>query len=213
MGWDWSSVDGEQATGGTTWGEYHLVGTYDGTTLTLAEAPTAPHPPAPAPLPSFVTPCAAPAGGWDVVDPSKVALTDYEAFMAAAQSPPDYAGMWTDQSTNHDGVAGVPTKTVMNVAYTGNLDQHRSQLAAVWGGPICVVSHDRTRTDLQGIQSDVMGDGGRALGLQVGAAWTDDVDNVVKVTVMALDDGAQSRVDARYGPGVVVLDSYLRPAR
>lgn len=39
-GWDWAEVDGEDTASGTTWGEYHVVGTYDGTLLTLTETPS-----------------------------------------------------------------------------------------------------------------------------------------------------------------------------
>jgi hypothetical protein len=205
-------VDNEQSVNGTTWGDYHLVGTYDGTTFTLTESASAPRPRTPAALPNFATPCPEPPGGWGVVDPSKVALSDYQAFMSAAQSPPDYAGMWVDESTNHDGIAGVPIKTVMNVAYTGSLDQHRADLAAVWGGPICVVSHARSEADLRAIQSEIVADNGKALGLQIQSSFTDDVANVVNATAMVLDEGAQSRADDRYGVGVVVLDAYLKPA-
>jgi hypothetical protein len=43
-GWDWSSVKHESA-GGTTWGDYDVVGTVDDDVLTLTETPTAPTPP------------------------------------------------------------------------------------------------------------------------------------------------------------------------
>jgi hypothetical protein len=42
VGWDWDDVIGEQSASGTTWGEYHVVGTWDGTRLTLTERPSAP---------------------------------------------------------------------------------------------------------------------------------------------------------------------------
>jgi hypothetical protein len=41
VGWDWNDVDGETSASGTTWGEYHVVGTWDGEQLTLTEKPTA----------------------------------------------------------------------------------------------------------------------------------------------------------------------------
>jgi hypothetical protein len=41
-GWSWDDVDGEQSVGGTTWGEYRLVGTWDGERVTLDERPTTP---------------------------------------------------------------------------------------------------------------------------------------------------------------------------
>ena len=39
--WDWAAVGAEESRGGTTWGDYHGVGTYDGEVFTVlrAEAP------------------------------------------------------------------------------------------------------------------------------------------------------------------------------
>src|SRR5688572_15691269 len=42
VGWDWGKVEGEQTAGETTWGEYRVVGTFDGTRLTPTEPPGAP---------------------------------------------------------------------------------------------------------------------------------------------------------------------------
>ena len=33
VGWDWTVLDGSEAAGGTTWGKYVVVGTYDGREL------------------------------------------------------------------------------------------------------------------------------------------------------------------------------------
>jgi hypothetical protein len=41
VGWDWDDVENEESASGTTWGEYHVVGTWDGEQLTLTEKPTA----------------------------------------------------------------------------------------------------------------------------------------------------------------------------
>lgn len=30
LDWDWSEVEGEESASGTTWGTFHVVGTYDG---------------------------------------------------------------------------------------------------------------------------------------------------------------------------------------
>ncbi|MGH2591791.1 MAG: hypothetical protein ACRDGW_13485, partial [Actinomycetota bacterium] len=36
--WDWDLVDGEESASGTTWGNFHVVGNYDGSTFTVADA-------------------------------------------------------------------------------------------------------------------------------------------------------------------------------
>jgi hypothetical protein len=41
-GWDWDAVDGEDAAAGVTWGEYRVVGTWDGTVFTLTRPAAAP---------------------------------------------------------------------------------------------------------------------------------------------------------------------------
>ncbi|MBF4624726.1 hypothetical protein [Clavibacter sp. VKM Ac-2872] len=38
-GWDWDAVDDEETVSGVTWGDYDVVGTWDGTTFTLTRAP------------------------------------------------------------------------------------------------------------------------------------------------------------------------------
>ncbi|WP_317232446.1 hypothetical protein [Clavibacter capsici] len=42
VGWDWDAVDDEESAVGVIWGEYDLVGTWDGTDFTLTRAPAAP---------------------------------------------------------------------------------------------------------------------------------------------------------------------------
>ena len=42
VGWDWGTVDDEESTRGTTWGQYRVVGTWDGSRLTVAEPPGPP---------------------------------------------------------------------------------------------------------------------------------------------------------------------------
>ncbi|WP_209559460.1 hypothetical protein [Frigoribacterium sp. PvP032] len=40
VGWDWATVDGERAVSGVTWGDFDVVGTWDGRALTLTRPPT-----------------------------------------------------------------------------------------------------------------------------------------------------------------------------
>src|SRR5688500_15971617 len=42
VGWDWGEVDDAESANGTTWGSYHVVGTWDDGTFTLTEPATGP---------------------------------------------------------------------------------------------------------------------------------------------------------------------------
>src|SRR3954451_24243426 len=72
VGWDWSSVEYEEAAG-VRWGDFTVVGTWDDGRLTLVEAPPPPRPTGP-PLDLrayFASRCPEPEGGWRASDPSK----------------------------------------------------------------------------------------------------------------------------------------------
>jgi hypothetical protein len=159
----------------------------------------------------FSTPCPAPPGGWAVVDEHKVTFEDYTAFSAAVSSPPDYAGSWVDESTNTKGTAGDPSNAVFTAAYTGDLDRHRAELRALWGGPICVIQRARSEASLAAILPELSGEKGRALGLDMLDGYVDDVHNVVRCRVFVSDASLQQRVDDAYGEGVVELTGVLQP--
>jgi len=61
VGWDWTAVEGEETASNTTWGSFHLAGTYDGSAFTILEAgPVADEPSGVDPVD---TPCPEPEGG------------------------------------------------------------------------------------------------------------------------------------------------------
>src|SRR5687768_7049789 len=65
-GWSWRSVHGEDSQAGVTWGEFHVIGFYDGSSFDLIEA----GPPRPNVEgdPGFEPPCPEPEGGWTSID-------------------------------------------------------------------------------------------------------------------------------------------------
>ncbi|MFZ6003654.1 MAG: hypothetical protein ACOYXM_06930 [Actinomycetota bacterium] len=216
VGWGWDAVEGEEAANGTTWGSYRVVGTYTGGVFTLTE-------PAVAPDPSlgddgfsvdFTSPCPAPAGGWAVVDVATATEAGQQAANEYAVAQADYAGSWVDQSINPalaDGfdpgdeeVANDPTKLVLNVRFTGDLERHTEELRARWGGPLCVTAAEHTSSELEAIQAELSVEPGML------ESSTDVVTNQVFVRVI-IDDGVQQRLDAQYGKGVVRVTSALRP--
>jgi hypothetical protein len=188
---------------GVTWGSYHLVGTFDGTSFTVTQPPTPPIPESLEPPPDFSPPCPPPPGGWPRII---TALGAYEAFESAAQSPPDFAGMWVDQQSQ----VGDPGRDVMTVAYTGEVERHRAELSAIWNGPFCVIQRTRSLAALLQIQRELPGVG-QGIGLKNLSSEVDPVRDRVEATVFVADPAAQQALDRRFGPGVVVLTGEITP--
>jgi hypothetical protein len=57
VGWDWTGLDGSETAEDTTWGEYVVIGTYDGERFTITEPPTPYVAPEPTEPPPATTPC------------------------------------------------------------------------------------------------------------------------------------------------------------
>lgn len=213
--WDWTTAPGAQTVRGVTWGEFHVVGTYDDAkfTFTLTQPPTAPLPAQPrTPADKFTAPCPTPRGGWSIVDASKVTLANYQSMTTTVPTQQGYAGMWLDNSTPVDGRVVSLTNQIITFAFTGNLAEHRAQIAAVWGGPICVIQHTRSRTQLDAIVQTVQGPVARELDLRiVGGVAVDDVTGAITVDVMLAPPAAQRQLDQRFGVGVVRLHQVLTP--
>ena len=205
--WDWSKVTGQETRGATTWGEFHVVGTYDGTTFRLTEPPSKPGASRGSPplVRDSSTPCATPPGGWGVVDPAKITLEDYTALQPAIEAPADYAASWVDTKTAVAGGVLGPVYDVYNVQYTGDLERHRAELAQIWGGPICVSQGVRPYRELQAMVRDLDGALGKQLGLQVTSVIPLDREGQIIVDVVVANGDLQRAVDAVYGQGVVKL--------
>ncbi|MGH9041756.1 MAG: hypothetical protein ACRDZ3_16175, partial [Acidimicrobiia bacterium] len=145
-GFSWDDVEGEQSMSGTTWGPFHLVGTYDHHVFHLAERPSAPTPLATSGArdTSFDSPCPEPAGGWQATDRSRMSEADIEALSSWVLAQPDASAFWLswlkdpnagDQSYR-DGVA--------NLAFTGDLTGREDEARRRWGGPLCITHFSRT---------------------------------------------------------------------
>jgi hypothetical protein len=217
--WRWDRVDGEEAAAGTIWGSYHVVGTYDGASFTVArvDAP-APQPPPPSPQERFQdepkSPCREPEGGWKVPDPRRRSERYLEPVSKAAAAEPDFAGLWLSYLEPMGGnVAEDPGEFVLNVAFTGDLARHEAELRPLWGGRLCVSRVERSLKELRRIHDEVTrGAFGRRLGLEVLSSSVGQAENRVDVRVVVLSDEAAAAVERRYGPGVVQLSAALTPA-
>jgi hypothetical protein len=214
--WRWDQVTGQESRGGTIWGVYQLVGTYDGAAFTVIRADRPRAVPRPSAAERFKdepkSPCPVPAGGWPVPDQATATETDLHATLRAAQAEPDFAGAWLSYLEPMGGnVAEEPGEFVLNVAFTGDLERHEADLRTGWGGRLCVTRQHRTMTRLHQIQDELMGAVGKDLGLRVLSTGLSDDENIVHLEVLVLDEQARRAIQARYGAGAVRVTAILTP--
>jgi hypothetical protein len=208
--WDWSEVEGEESASGTTWGTFHVVGTYDGAAFTVLEVSV--YEPPSSDRVDFTAPCPEPAGGWVAVDLARATDADLRAVMHAAEGEPDSAGFWIDyvdepsERTPDGGIIAI-------AAFTGDLEGHEAELRELWGGPLCVTQHGRTQAELNRIQEEIGGEVGASLGLQVTWSSGSVVDNRVEVGVVVAGEEVVAAIDDRYGAGAVLLVPALNPVQ
>lgn len=215
IGWDWAVVDGEESASGTTWGTFHVVGTYVDGRFTLTGVPGPPERPDDDEV-DFSSPCPEPAGGWAAVDPVTATEPGLEAAQAYAHAQPDYAMLWVDRSLDPrspeerdqlaaEGTEDDPVPVILNVQFTGDLERHEAELRTRWGGPLCMTAAEHTEAELRRIQEEVADTPGF---LHSGSG---NVGNRVELGVIFDDGSLQAELDERYGEGAVVVTSALRP--
>ncbi|HEU5084989.1 MAG TPA: hypothetical protein VFU14_16730 [Acidimicrobiales bacterium] len=215
IGWDWDAAPGAESASGTTWGEYTVVGTWDGEALTLTEPPGEPERRGPDDADRFATPCPEPDGGWQVVDPATATDEAMQAAIDHARAQPDIGGVWLDQSINpaareepiDEGAMNDPTRVVLNVTFTGDLERHEADLRQRWGGPLCVSEAPASIADLEAIREEVQAE----VGERMTYSSVDEVRGRIEIGVHIDDQGFQARFDERYGESVVVVGATLRP--
>jgi hypothetical protein len=220
--WDWEAVDGAQSGSGTTWGEFHVVGTYADGVLTVTEVgPAEPEASdAYGTVRSFTTSCPEPAGGWPAAE---IGVAHEEAFAAGsaiAQARPDHVALWVDyggdltpEEVDQAMVDGTPVAKIMNVVVTGDVGETEAAIRKVWQGPLCVVQHEgRTQKELQAIRAEAETFLQEELGLEMTWSSEGDVGLAAEVGVVIDVDGAgQAALDERYGQGMVKLFPGVRP--
>jgi hypothetical protein len=208
IGWRWEDVDGEQTQGGVTWGDYHVIGTYDGSAFTVESAgPTVPvEPDESGP---FETPCPEPEGGWTNVDPSATGDNDRIAAMRVAEDIPEYAGIWISYLAKPVDYE-IPGPYVLNVAFTGDPHRFESNIRAVWGGPLCLLSFDRTHRELMLVQRELEG-AADSIGFELLWSSVDVIGNEVELGVVVADPQTEAALAEEYGEGTVRLVAALQP--
>ena len=216
IGWDWSEHDGEfEDVSGVKWGDFAVTGTFDGRDLTPTEVVPARAFEAPAHEDDrdFGTPCPEPEGGWPTPtdDDNSIQGTD-RAFRRAAQLE-GYADSWVDTSRDHrtpeqmdqDAASGADDVSlwIVNVRVSGEVATAEAELREVWSGALCVTRAEHTDQELRRVQDQL-----RDL---PGLLYSGGGDQRVEVGVSFDDGSLQDWLDGAYGPGVVWLESALKP--
>mgnify|MGYP000653295862 CR=1 FL=1 len=125
VGLDWAKLEGETRTDDTVWGEFHVVGDFDGKVFTLTEPPGPPRPPPPA---DETIPCSPPGGRWERPNLKLATFDQVYATDAAARGLPGYAGLWMRDLQPQVGDVQDMTKVVLIVAFTGDAASHAAAL-------------------------------------------------------------------------------------
>lgn len=210
--WDWADHAGDfEDVSGTRWGDFHLVGTFDGERFTASEVTPADEFDAPEPPddPPLGTPC----DDVEVVDPGRTSMADFNAASGAANRLAGHGMTWVDTSGDPrtpeeidqemaDGNDDV-SSWVLNVSVTEDLDAAEAALREHWGGGLCVSEAPYTQAELRDIQREV----NELPGMTSSGA---DGDHVFLGVVY--DDGSlQAWLDEEYGEGLVRVSSALVP--
>jgi hypothetical protein len=195
VGWDWAAVEGETTAGPTTWGEYHVTGTYAEGRFTLTE------PPGPAEVgdpadpgssgPDFSPACDEP----QVVDAAQ-GITEWTSVVL---DTPDLVTSWvTDPGPGGTGpfVANVVVLPGSGTATTDSIRQS-------YGGPLCVVERQApTAAELAGVQLELQDAEARAHLGQVQTSYPDGRLGAVVATVWAAEGSARDYARERWGDRV-----------
>ncbi|HEX2031243.1 MAG TPA: hypothetical protein VHL78_07575 [Actinomycetota bacterium] len=209
--WDWGAVEGEERLSGTTWGEYHVVGSYDGEAFSVSDVGPPRQGQEPFDDDPIEAPCPDPEGGWPWPDPARSSEEDLVAAQRAAQREPDFAGVWIDYLAEPNPDAPPDAlQVILTAAFTGDLERHEAELRELWGGPLCIALHERTYRELRAIQNGLAAE---EIGLQLLTSGVDVVDNVVEIHVVTLDEDDRRALDERYGEGTVRATAALDPVK
>lgn len=209
VGWEWSNV-AARSVGGTTWGDYEVVGTFDGERFTLTEParPAQRRQKIESSGPDFRIPCPPPPGGWRPVDPVRTTRQALDAAFERVMDVPEYAGAWVrDLRNNGVGEDHDPFDLVLITKFAGNLGGRVKWIREVWGGALCVSPAPHSLAELTAIQDQLH----QTLG---GVSQTSEVNipaNRVEFDGFLITDELQQRVNEAYGQGTVALTSWLEP--
>lgn len=163
VGWDWADHDGDyEDVRGVRWGDFVVIGIFDGSTVTPNHVvPADEYDAPPTKEAPHETTCRQPTRGW-VVDPGRTGMADYEAAIRAAHRLDGFAGSFVDTSRDprspeqmdqdfSDGVDDA-SSWIVNVAVTRDPVAAEAAIREVWGGGVCVTTSKVTERELLGVQ-------------------------------------------------------------
>jgi len=209
VGFSWGRLKAESYAG-SKWGTYVLVGTFDGSKLTLTEPALDSDQTRQGPGPAgsdadFTTPCLKPAGGWRPVDPSRATDSAFEAATRRAEAESGFGGLWIDQPLT--GGVRDPRRFVLNVSTTGDIAAMERKLREVWGGSLCVSKAAHSTAQLSRVRAALMANPLP----EMGSLGIGDSTGQVGVDLFLATEKQQRELDARFGKGTVRLEGLLKP--
>jgi hypothetical protein len=207
--WNWDAVEKEEWASGTTWGSYHVVGTYDGTSFIVEEAgdfvPSADDPTDP-----FAAPCPEPEGGWAATDATRTSEEDRLAAVKLAEGHPDHTASWIDYINRDPSDPEHPGPYVLVLGFTGDLERHRAEAARLWGGPLCVIQQSRPLSELKSIQRGL-----EEVTAEIGTGYLgsgiDVMRNQVSLATVIATPELEAALATRFGEGAVQIEPELHP--
>jgi hypothetical protein len=200
LGLDPMDVPGAErfANGTVTTPSVRLVGTWDGTALTVTEPfelrrPT-PEPAPPVPGPS----CTEPQGGWPFDRVDQAGWGRLQEYMARQ---PDA------------GVGRVDTsQRIFTAPFTGDLERHRRAMTELYDGPLCLELVERSRSELMAVfdqvQQELERRGLRMLSGSPGGSGK----AYVEVNLIAITDEEREELEGSFG-GRLRVTRFLEPQR
>lgn len=190
-GWSWSEVEGEESAQDSTWGWYEIVGVFDGDRFAVLSATTPSKQDFDSEDAPIQTPCPVPEGGWPTPNPARSSDEDMRAAIALVRDDSHFAGAWT-----HDGV--------LTAAFTDDPTGHETTLLGRWGGPLCLVQHERSLSELESLQADASQFAEARLDLHVVSSSVHEVYDRVDLEILVVPTGSEDQLRERYGDGVQV---------
>lgn len=212
VGWDWSKVAHESVRG-VKWGQYRVVGTWDGARLTLTEPPGAPVKPPKEEGDVFASACPEPEGGWRPVDPAKATEQDMNAAIERARTAQDYAGTFLDRLTPMPAhperqMAVDAENYVLNLRFTGDLAGREEWIREVWGGALCLSDAKHTEAELEAVQKELEGEMEDSGIVSVSSGT---MANRVEIRVWVVTEELRGRLAKKYGSDTISIDGALKP--